>query len=204
MHLTWKHYQWLELEAYAAWKRKYKTWEKVRKFPTVCLRRRRGGGVRGWVILKNIYMYTLYILEVHIGKKRILHKRTVQKNTSRTHIGLKKNLPEMLPGLTAWTLFPNSYHKKILYFVLVPCKGRFFSSKMALSYDTCGQGPRSLGTEWAAAPPILLSFFFFGIYYESSNLYVKSKPNFLCYMYVFVQKTSGLVIKIGQNPSQNW
>ena len=29
------------------------------------------GGMRGCLILKK--MYTLYILEVHIGKKRILH-----------------------------------------------------------------------------------------------------------------------------------
>ena len=44
------------------------------------------------------YTYTLYILEVHIGKKRILHKSTVQKKISRTYSGLKKkNLPEILP-----------------------------------------------------------------------------------------------------------
>ena len=137
----------------------------------------------------------------------------------------KIKLPEILPGLTAWTLFPNSYHKKD--FVLALVSGRsplligslywvrgihthkdlslsngFFFTFTAPVVTNLGQRPRSLGAEWAISPPIIPSIFC--LFYKSFNLYVKSKHNFLCYMYVFVQKTSGLVIKIGQNQSQNW
>ena len=109
-------------------------------------------GWGGWVILKN----TLYILEVHIGKKRILHKSSVQKKFHAPTVGWKNNLPEMLPGLTAWTLFPNSYHKKDFVLALLSGRSRLligswywvrgihsiriFPSQMAFLYiyNTCG------------------------------------------------------------------
>ena len=66
----------------------------------------------GW-FLEKIQTCTLYILEVHIGKKRILHNFSVQKkNIYARSVGWKKNLFEMLPGLTVWTSFPNCYDKK--------------------------------------------------------------------------------------------
>ena len=45
--------------------------------------RGRWGGLRGWLICrKHIDMYTVYPgREVHIGKKRILHNSSVQKQT---------------------------------------------------------------------------------------------------------------------------
>ena len=68
----------------------------------------------GW-FLDKIQTCTLYILEVQIGKKRILHNFSVQKKHLCTFSGLKKkNLFEMLPGLTVWISFPNCYDKKIL------------------------------------------------------------------------------------------
>ena len=100
---TWpvQYYQWPEREAYVAWQGKYETWEKVRLFSTVCRADHFWGGEGGWgrgLGDFEKYTYTLYILEVHIGKKRILHKSTVQKKISRTYSGLKKkNLPEILP-----------------------------------------------------------------------------------------------------------
>ena len=63
------------------------------------------GGLRGSWFLDKIQTCTLYILEVQIGKKRILHNFSVQK---------KKFMFEMLPGLTVWISFPNCYDKKIL------------------------------------------------------------------------------------------
>ena len=70
----------------------------------------KGGGarwgewLRGWLILEKIYTCTIYILEMHIGKKkRILHHSSVQKKKKITNVqwAEKKNLVEMLPGLRA-------------------------------------------------------------------------------------------------------
>ena len=77
----------------------------------------RGRGVgwgAGW-FLDKIQTCTLYILEVQIGKKRILHNFSVQKKTfMHVQWAEKKNLFEMLSGLTVWISFPNCYDKKIL------------------------------------------------------------------------------------------
>ena len=65
-----KYHQWLERGAHVAWQRKYETWE-IPRFVGRTISVAGGSGV--------IYTCTLYILEVHIGKKRIQHNSSVQK-----------------------------------------------------------------------------------------------------------------------------
>ena len=57
-------------------------------------------GWGGWVILKN----TLYILEVHIGKKRILHKSSVQKKFHAPTVGWKNKPARDAPWVDSMNL----------------------------------------------------------------------------------------------------
>ena len=172
-------YMWPELErgAHVAWQRKYETWEIPRFVGRTISEAAGGEGMRGWLILEKIYTCTLYILEVHIGKKRILHNSSVQKSIHARSVGWKKNLLEMLPGLTEWTSFPNCYDKKDCYIcTCVPAKkdsqhkdlflsnGFFFKFTTPVVTNLGLQGPRSLWAEWAIAPQLIPSFFVLFIY----------------------------------------
>ena len=154
---------------------------------------REGGGddgVRDWLILKKMYTCTLYILEVHIGKKRILHKYTVQKKKSSTFSELKKPYSRCSLGWQSWQhklYFPTVMIKRFCICTCVPGKkdsqhkdlflpnGFFFKSTTPV-VTNLGQGPRSLGAEyveWVIAPPIMPSFFvLFCIFYDSLLIFM--------------------------------
>ena len=104
---------------------------------------REGGGddgVRDWLILKKMYTCTLYVLEMHIGKKRILHKYTVQKKKSSTFSELKKPHSRCSLDWQSWQhklYFPTVMIKRFCICTCVPGKKvhsiRIFSSQMAFS-----------------------------------------------------------------------
>ena len=86
MHLSWN----ITSDWNVVWQRKYQTWETPQLVGrTISEAGGWGGGVRGWLILEKIHACTLYILELHIGKKRILHNSSVQKNIHACSVGWK-------------------------------------------------------------------------------------------------------------------
>ena len=157
-------------------------------------RRGAGKGMRGWLILEKTCTCTLYILEVHIGKKRILHNSSVQKNIHARSVGWKNNPLEMLPGLTVWTSFPNYYDKKdYCICTCVPAKkdsqhkGLFLSNGFFFKFTTpvvtnLGQGPRSLWAEWAIAPQLIPSFLFCFAYLYDRLLIFMLKANTISFI----------------------
>ena len=142
----------------------------------------RGGGVRwgewlrGWLILEKIYTCTMYILEMHIGKKkRILYNSPVQKKKKnhKRSVGWKKKKKTWWRCSLGWEhelYFPTVMIKRFCIYTCVPAKkdsqhkdlflsnGFFFKLTTPVVTNLC-QGPRNLWAEWAIATPIFPSSF---------------------------------------------
>ena len=110
-----KYYQWLERGAHVACHGL--SGGRFLRRPGV------GGGVMGgWLILEKIYTCTLYTLEVHIGKKRILHNSSVQKTFTYVQWAEKQSCSRCSLGWQYELHFPIVMIKRFCICTCVPAK----------------------------------------------------------------------------------